>query len=63
MVMLNDMDRYHLVTDVIDRVPALRDKAGGLRQQMQDARLRARAWTREHGEDIPAVADWTWPGR
>ncbi|NEW40641.1 phosphoketolase family protein [Nocardia cyriacigeorgica] len=61
MVMLNDMDRYHLVTDVIDRVPALRDKAGGLRQQMQDARLRARAWTREHGEDIPAVADWTWP--
>jgi xylulose-5-phosphate/fructose-6-phosphate phosphoketolase len=62
MVMLNDMDRYHLVTDVIDRVPGLREKAGGLRQQMQDARLRARAWTREHGEDIAEVAQWSWPG-
>ncbi|WP_159795993.1 phosphoketolase family protein [Puerhibacterium puerhi] len=61
MVMLNDLDRYHLVIDVIDRVPSLRSKAAGLRQEMQDARLRARAWTREHGEDIPEVRDWVWP--
>ncbi|WP_433522506.1 phosphoketolase family protein [Nocardia pseudovaccinii] len=61
MVMLNDLDRYHLVMDVIDRVPALREKAAGLRQEMVDARWNARAWTREHGEDIPAVAEWTWP--
>ncbi|MFD0363938.1 phosphoketolase [Nocardia sp. GCM10030253] len=61
MVMLNDLDRYHLVMDVVDRVPALREKAAGLRQEMVDARWNARAWTREHGEDIPAVADWTWP--
>jgi len=62
MVMLNDLDRYHLVIDVIDRVPALLDRAGGLRQEMQDARLAARAYTREHGEDDPAISGWTWPG-
>ncbi|MGC2655395.1 MAG: phosphoketolase family protein [Mycobacterium sp.] len=62
MVMLNDLDRYHLVIDVIDRVPTLGAKAAGLRQDMVDARLRARTWTREHGADIPEVADWVWPG-
>ncbi|UGT60434.1 phosphoketolase [Nocardia asteroides] len=61
MVMLNDLDRYHLVTDVIDRVPELRERAAGLRQEMVDARFRARAWTREHGADIPCVAEWSWP--
>ncbi|CAM4503859.1 phosphoketolase family protein [Nocardia ninae] len=61
MVMLNDLDRYHLVMDVIDRVPSLGERAAGLRQEMVDARWEARAWTREHGEDIPEVADWSWP--
>ncbi|WP_280340507.1 phosphoketolase family protein [Nocardia neocaledoniensis] len=61
MVMLNDLDRFHLVLDVIDRVPGLRGQAAGLRQEMVDARLIARRWTREHGEDIPVVADWVWP--
>jgi len=60
MVMLNDIDRYHLVIDVLDRVPGLGDRFGALRQRMQDARVRAREYTREHGEDIPEVADWTW---
>jgi xylulose-5-phosphate/fructose-6-phosphate phosphoketolase len=62
MVMLNDLDRYHLVMDVIDRVPGLGPRAASLRQRMADARLRARTWTREHGEDLPEVAQWTWPG-
>jgi xylulose-5-phosphate/fructose-6-phosphate phosphoketolase len=62
MVMLNDLDRFHLVMDVIDRVPGLADRAGHVRQQMADARFSARAWTREHGEDLPEVRDWTWPG-
>ena len=62
MVMLNDLDRYHLVMDVIDRVPGLGEQAAGLRQEMADARLRARAYTREVGDDIPEVRDWTWPG-
>jgi xylulose-5-phosphate/fructose-6-phosphate phosphoketolase len=61
MVMLNDLDRFHLVMDVIDRVPSLDGSAAVLRQQMADARLAARAYTREHGEDDPSIADWTWP--
>jgi xylulose-5-phosphate/fructose-6-phosphate phosphoketolase len=60
MVMLNDLDRYRLVIDVIDRVPGLADRAGHLRQEMEDARLRARAYAREHGEDAPEVAEWRW---
>lgn len=60
MVMLNDLDRYRLVMDVIDRVPHLGTRAAELRQDMVDARLRARQWTREHGEDIPEVRDWVW---
>ena len=61
MVMLNDLDRFRLVMDVIDRVPHLGTRAAELRQQMQDERLRARQWTRDHGEDIPEVRDWVWP--
>jgi xylulose-5-phosphate/fructose-6-phosphate phosphoketolase len=60
MVMLNDLDRFHLVMDVIDRVPGLGERAALLRQEMVDARLRARAYTREHGEDDPALTGWTW---
>jgi xylulose-5-phosphate/fructose-6-phosphate phosphoketolase len=61
MVMLNDLDRFHLVSDVIDLVPGLGERAAHLRQQMQEQRLRARAYTRAHGEDDPAIAGWTWP--
>ncbi len=60
MTMLNDLDRFHLVMDVIDRVPGLGELAAGLRQEMQDARLRARAYTREYGEDPPEITDWVW---
>jgi xylulose-5-phosphate/fructose-6-phosphate phosphoketolase len=62
MVMLNDLDRFHLVIDVIDRLPQLVGKADHLRQEMMDARLRARAYGRAHGEDPPEIRDWTWPG-
>ena len=60
MVMLNDLDRFHLVMDVIDRVPGLGQRAAGLRQRMTDERLRMRAYTREHGEDHPDVGEWRW---
>jgi xylulose-5-phosphate/fructose-6-phosphate phosphoketolase len=60
MVMLNDLDRFHLVIDVIDRVPGLGSHAAGLRQRMVDERLRCRAYTRVEGEDPPHVRDWTW---
>jgi xylulose-5-phosphate/fructose-6-phosphate phosphoketolase len=61
MVMLNDMDRFHLVMDVVERVPGLAQKAAMLRQEMQDERLRHRTYTREHGDDMPDVRDWVWP--
>ncbi|GAB3974629.1 phosphoketolase family protein [Actinoallomurus acanthiterrae] len=61
MVMMNDLDRFHLVMDVIDRLPQLGGRAAHVRQQMTDRRIRARAYTREHGEDTPDVADWVWP--
>jgi xylulose-5-phosphate/fructose-6-phosphate phosphoketolase len=60
MVMLNDLDRFHLVMDVIDRLPSLEGRADHLRQEMADARLRARAYAREHGEDDPAISGWQW---
>ena len=63
MVMLNDLDRFRLVMDVIDRVPSLGSRAAGLRQQMSDARLAARAHTREYGEDDPTISGWSWPIR
>jgi xylulose-5-phosphate/fructose-6-phosphate phosphoketolase len=62
MVMLNDLDRFHLVMDVIDRVPGLVERAGHVRQEMADERLRHRAYTRERGEDPPAITQWRWPG-
>jgi xylulose-5-phosphate/fructose-6-phosphate phosphoketolase len=62
MVMLNDLDRFHLVIDVIDRVPGLAEPAAHLRQFLVDERLRHRAYTREVGDDPPDVRDWTWPG-
>ena len=60
MVMLNDMDRFHLVMDVIDRVDGLATQAAVLRQKMADARLAARRYTREYGEDDPKITGWTW---
>jgi len=61
MVMLNDLDRYHLVIDVIDRVEGLGSRAAVVRQHMVDERLRHRAYTREHGEDSPDIQAWQWP--
>lgn len=61
MVMMNKLDRFSLAMDVIDRVPALTSSQAVLRQRFADQRLAARAYTREHGEDDPAIADWTWP--
>ncbi|QDQ09620.1 phosphoketolase [Streptomyces spectabilis] len=60
MVVRNDMDRYQLVMDVIDRVPGCGVRAAELRQKMADARTRHHAWIREHGTDLPEVAEWTW---
>jgi xylulose-5-phosphate/fructose-6-phosphate phosphoketolase len=61
MVMMNDLDRFHLVMDVIDRVPEVGPQAARVRQLMADQRLRARQHTREAGEDLPEIQDWVWP--
>jgi xylulose-5-phosphate/fructose-6-phosphate phosphoketolase len=61
MVVRNDLDRFHLVMDVIDRVPGLGSRAAGLRQAMADRRVTAGAYAREHGEDPPEITEWTWP--
>jgi xylulose-5-phosphate/fructose-6-phosphate phosphoketolase len=62
MVVRNDLDRYRLVMDVIDRVPGLGVRAAAVRQDMADARTRHHSWIRAHGTDLPEVADWTWNG-
>ncbi len=61
MVMLNDFDRFHLVMDVIDRVPGLTERAGTVRTLMQERRRIAREYTRVAGEDPPDISGWSWP--
>jgi xylulose-5-phosphate/fructose-6-phosphate phosphoketolase len=60
MVVRNDLDRFRLVTDVIDRVPSLGSQAAHLRQKMVEKRIEHRQYIVEHGEDLPAVREWLW---
>ncbi|WP_062200811.1 phosphoketolase family protein [Demequina salsinemoris] len=62
MAMVNDIDRFHLVMDVIDRVPSLGAKAASLRQKLQDKRFEAQRFAYETGADLPEVAEWVWSG-
>src|SRR5207302_6573205 len=61
MCVLNDLDRFHLVMDVIDRVPELAERAAHLKQAMQDRLIEHGRYIRERGEDLPAIRDWVWP--
>jgi xylulose-5-phosphate/fructose-6-phosphate phosphoketolase len=61
MAVLNRIDRYHLVMDVIDRVPSLGYRAAHLRQWLRDRLTEHEAYIRQHGEDMPVVRDWSWP--
>jgi xylulose-5-phosphate/fructose-6-phosphate phosphoketolase len=61
MTVLNRLDRFDLVMDVIDRVPELLHRAAYLRQEMSDRKIRHWNYTIEHGEDMPEIQDWTWP--
>lgn len=62
MTVLNDIDRFHLVQDVLDRVPRLGARADHLRQRMQDLLIEHRNYIQLNGEDMPLVRDWRWPG-
>jgi xylulose-5-phosphate/fructose-6-phosphate phosphoketolase len=61
MVVRNDLDRFHLVRDVIDRVPSLGSRGAHLKQQMGDRLVEHRQYIEEHGDDMPLVRDWRWP--
>jgi xylulose-5-phosphate/fructose-6-phosphate phosphoketolase len=61
MVVLNDLDRFHLVMDVIDRVPKLERIGAQVKQLMRDKRLEHTQYIRQHGDDMPEVRDWKWP--
>jgi xylulose-5-phosphate/fructose-6-phosphate phosphoketolase len=60
MVVLNDLDRYHLAEDVIDRVPKHGARAAYLKQAIDDRLIEHKIYIREHGQDVPEIADWRW---
>ncbi|MBN8878317.1 MAG: phosphoketolase family protein [Sphingobacteriales bacterium] len=60
MTVLNDMDRFHLVEDVIDRLPALGSNASYLKQEMQDKLIKHRNYINENGMDMPEIREWKW---
>jgi xylulose-5-phosphate/fructose-6-phosphate phosphoketolase len=60
MVVMNQLDRFHLVMTVVERVPGLATRAARLHQHMTDKLTEHLAWTRRYGEDLPEVADWAW---
>lgn len=63
MVVLNDLDRYHLVSDVIDRVPGLGSKGAYTKQYLRNKLLDHKAYICVHGEDMPEIRDWKWSGK
>ncbi len=62
MTVLNEMDRFHLVEDAIDRLVQLRDRGAYLKQRARKLLIEHSAYIRRHGRDMPLVADWKWPG-
>ncbi|WP_275096891.1 phosphoketolase [Sedimenticola hydrogenitrophicus] len=61
MVAMNDLDRYHLVADVVDRVPRLRQRAAHVKQFVRDKLIDHKYYIREYGEDMPEIRNWVWP--
>ncbi len=60
MTVLNDMDRFHLVQNVLDRVPQLGDEIAYVKQEMQDKLIRHKQYIRENGMDMPKIRNWEW---
>ena len=61
MVVRNDLDRFHLAADVIDRVPKLGYLAAYAKQAMRDKLIEHKQYIIRHGDDMPEVKDWRWP--
>src|SRR5262249_4760368 len=62
MVVLNDLDRFHLVPDVIDRVPRLRARAAHAKQAIRDKLIEHKQYIARYGEDMPEIREWRWGG-
>jgi xylulose-5-phosphate/fructose-6-phosphate phosphoketolase len=60
MVVMNDLDRYHLVGDVIERVPGLRSRQAYAKQFVRDKLIEHKQYIHEHGQDMPEVSEWRW---
>jgi xylulose-5-phosphate/fructose-6-phosphate phosphoketolase len=60
MTVLNDMDRFHLVMDVLDRLPQLGAQGDYLKQKMQNKLIEHTEYIRTHGEDMPEIKNWRW---
>jgi xylulose-5-phosphate/fructose-6-phosphate phosphoketolase len=61
MVVLNQLDRFHLAIEAIERVPGLGIAAANIKQQFRDSLIEHSSYVREHGEDMPKIRDWVWP--
>jgi xylulose-5-phosphate/fructose-6-phosphate phosphoketolase len=62
MVVLNDLDRFHLVGDVIDRLPQLGSRAAYIKQALHEKLIEHKHYIREHGDDMPEISGWKWGG-
>ena len=61
MTVLNDLDRFHLAGDTIDRVVRLREQTGYFKQYLRDQLTEHKRFITQYGDDMPAVRDWKWP--
>ena len=63
MVVLNDLDRFHLAGDVIDRVPQLGARAAHVKEFIRDKLLDHKVYIEKHGDDLPEISGWQWSSR
>ena len=61
MAVMNELDRFHLAIEAIERLPALKDKAADLVASLRERLAAHKAYVHEHGEDMPEIRDWKWP--
>lgn len=63
MAVMNDLDRFHLVLDVIDRIPLRGSQADYAKQALRDKRIEHKQYIAEYGQDMPEISQWSWSNR